>query len=69
MSSSDDTNVVGGVHGLLLKLYASLSDSDSRNAALKCHDIIGDLGQECMLTQSENELGKISALPRARDLA
>ncbi|XP_062335709.1 DNA-dependent protein kinase catalytic subunit [Osmerus eperlanus] len=62
MSSSDDTNVVGGVHGLLLKLYASLSDSDSRNAALKCHDIIGDLGQECMLTQSENELALQTSL-------
>uniref|UniRef100_A0A3B3VB26 DNA-dependent protein kinase catalytic subunit n=1 Tax=Poecilia latipinna TaxID=48699 RepID=A0A3B3VB26_9TELE len=47
-----------GIHGLLLKLHELLSDEDSRSAALKCHDIIGDLGQECMLTTTENELGK-----------
>lgn len=47
-----------GIQGLLLKLHELLSDEDSRSAALKCHDIIGDLGQECMLTTTENELGK-----------
>uniref|UniRef100_A0A087Y0R2 DNA-dependent protein kinase catalytic subunit n=1 Tax=Poecilia formosa TaxID=48698 RepID=A0A087Y0R2_POEFO len=47
-----------GIHGLLLKLHELLSDEDSRSAALKCHDIIGDLGQECMLTTTENELAK-----------
>ena len=48
----------GGIQGLLLKLHDSLSDEDTRAAALKCHDIVSDLGQECMLTPTENELGK-----------
>lgn len=56
--SSSNSNVDGGSQSLLLKLHESLSDEDTRIAALKCHDIIGDLGQECMLTQTENELGK-----------
>lgn len=59
MSSDDKVKVVGGIQGHLLKLHAALSDGDTRDAALRCHDIIGDLGQECMLTNSENELGKV----------
>lgn len=55
---SSEGSAAGGVHGLLLKLHNSLSDEDTRAAALKCHDIVGDLGQECMLTPTENELGK-----------
>ncbi|XP_056155309.1 DNA-dependent protein kinase catalytic subunit [Lampris incognitus] len=54
--SSSNSSVDGGVHGLLLKLHRCLSDEDVRDAALKCHDIVGDLGQECMLTQAHNEL-------------
>uniref|UniRef100_A0A3Q2PZS8 DNA-dependent protein kinase catalytic subunit n=1 Tax=Fundulus heteroclitus TaxID=8078 RepID=A0A3Q2PZS8_FUNHE len=51
-----------GIQGLLLKLHESLSDDDIRSAALKCHDIIGDLGQECMLTSGESELLQTSLL-------
>lgn len=48
----------GGIHGLLFKLHDSLSDEDSRSAALRSNDIVCDLGQECMLTSTENDLGK-----------
>lgn len=54
---SSDSNTAGGIQGLLLKLHESLSDEDPRAAALKCHDIVGDLAQDCMLT-TDNELGK-----------
>uniref|UniRef100_A0A3Q3ESV4 DNA-dependent protein kinase catalytic subunit n=1 Tax=Kryptolebias marmoratus TaxID=37003 RepID=A0A3Q3ESV4_KRYMA len=66
--SSRSSSAASGIQGLLLKLHESLSDDDSRSAALKCHDIIGDLGQECMLTSTETELGKTvrSALELAR---
>ena len=55
---SSDSNTARGIHGLLLKLHELLSDEDGRASALKCHDIVGDLGQECMLAPTENELGK-----------
>ncbi|XP_014836896.1 PREDICTED: DNA-dependent protein kinase catalytic subunit [Poecilia mexicana] len=58
---------VSGIHGLLLKLHELLSDEDSRSAALKCHDIIGDLGQECMLTTTENELALQASLLFSKD--
>uniref|UniRef100_A0A3P9H2R7 DNA-dependent protein kinase catalytic subunit n=1 Tax=Oryzias latipes TaxID=8090 RepID=A0A3P9H2R7_ORYLA len=48
--------------GLLLKLHQSLSDEDPRALALKCHDVFGVLGQECMLTSTENELLQASLL-------
>lgn len=48
----------GGIHGLLLKLHELLSEEDSRAAALVCHDLVGDLGQECMLASTDNDLGK-----------
>ncbi|XP_062849596.1 DNA-dependent protein kinase catalytic subunit [Trichomycterus rosablanca] len=54
--SSPESTAVSGIQGSLIKLHSFLTDSDTRNAALICHDIIGDLGQECMLTKSENEL-------------
>ncbi|XP_069007483.1 DNA-dependent protein kinase catalytic subunit [Embiotoca jacksoni] len=57
----------GGIQGLLLKLHESLSDEDIRAAALKCHDIIGDLGQECMLTSTENELALQTSLLFSKD--
>ncbi|KAK6293152.1 hypothetical protein J4Q44_G00366530 [Coregonus suidteri] len=60
--SDDKVKVVGGIQGHLLKLHAALSDGDTRDAALICHDIIGDLGQECMLTNSENELALHASL-------
>lgn len=56
--SSSSSSSASGVHGLLLKLHQSLSDEDPRALALKCHDVFGVLGQECMLTSTENELGK-----------
>lgn len=56
--SSPESNTAGGIHGLLLKLHEALCYEDSRAAALTCHDIIGDLGHECMLTSTDNELGK-----------
>lgn len=53
---SSDTSTVGGIQGYLLKLHALLGDTENRNAAIVCHDIIGDLGQECMITKNHNEL-------------
>ncbi|XP_056317923.1 DNA-dependent protein kinase catalytic subunit [Danio aesculapii] len=53
---SADTSTVGGIQGYLLKLHSSLEDTVSTNVAIVCHDIIGDLGQECMITKNENEL-------------
>lgn len=55
---SPESSSAGGIQGLLLKLHAALSDEDSRASALMCHDIVGDLGHECMLAPTENELGK-----------
>ncbi|XP_068603907.1 DNA-dependent protein kinase catalytic subunit [Brachionichthys hirsutus] len=60
-------NAAGGIHGFLLKLHESLSEEDSRAAALKCHDTVGDLGQECMLTPTENELALQTSLLFSRD--
>ncbi|KAL2085629.1 hypothetical protein ACEWY4_018949 [Coilia grayii] len=54
--ASDGAGSVGGIQGYLIKLHGYLSDSDTRIAALRCHDIIGDLGQECMVTKNENEI-------------
>ncbi|XP_041817022.1 DNA-dependent protein kinase catalytic subunit isoform X1 [Chelmon rostratus] len=65
--SSPDSNTLGGIHGLLLKLHESLSDEDTRAAALKCHDIVGDLGHECMLTPTENELALQTSLLFSKD--
>ncbi|KAK5850083.1 hypothetical protein PBY51_014363 [Eleginops maclovinus] len=58
---SSDSNTAGGIQGLLLKLHESLSDEDPRAAALKCHDIVGDLAQDCLLT-TENELALQTSL-------
>ncbi|KAG7524628.1 DNA-dependent protein kinase catalytic subunit [Solea senegalensis] len=57
----------GGIHGLLLKLHESLSDEDSRSAALTCQDIVGDLGHECMLTSIENDLVLQTSLLFSKD--
>lgn len=64
MSSS---SAAGGIQGLLLKLHESLSDEDKRAAALRCHDIVGDLGQECMLTPSDTELALQTSLLFSKD--
>ncbi|XP_049420989.1 DNA-dependent protein kinase catalytic subunit isoform X2 [Epinephelus fuscoguttatus] len=64
---SSDGSAAGGIQGLLLKLHESLSDEDTRGAALKCHDIVGDLGQECMLTPTENELALQTSLLFSKD--
>lgn len=63
---SSHSSAAGGIQGLLLKLHESLSDEDTRAAALKSHDIIGDLVQECMVTATENELGKTKTPLNAR---
>lgn len=55
--SSSESSAVGGVQGFLLKLHSFLGDTEMRHAAVICHDIIGDLGQECMMTKNQNELG------------
>ncbi|GAA6219422.1 DNA-dependent protein kinase catalytic subunit [Lates japonicus] len=57
----------GGIHGLLFKLHDSLSDEDSRSAALRTNDIVGDLGQECMLTSIENDLVLQTSLLFSKD--
>ncbi|XP_068160133.1 DNA-dependent protein kinase catalytic subunit [Antennarius striatus] len=62
-----ESSTAGGIHGLLLKLHESLSEEDSRAAALQCHDIVGDLGQECMLTPTENELALQTSLLFSKD--
>jgi len=62
---SSDTSTVGGIQGNLLKLHSLLGDTENRNAALVCHDIIGDLGQECMITKNHNELGKNFLMQKA----
>ncbi|XP_030635503.1 DNA-dependent protein kinase catalytic subunit [Chanos chanos] len=54
--SSDSSSDVGGIQGYLNKLHTFLGNTETRNAALICHDIIGDLGQECMITKNENTL-------------
>ncbi|XP_075968746.1 DNA-dependent protein kinase catalytic subunit [Anarhichas minor] len=64
---SSERNPAGGIQVLLLKLHESLSDEDTRAAALRCHDIIGDLGQECMLTTTENELALQTSLLFSKD--
>ncbi|KAM4534321.1 DNA-dependent protein kinase catalytic subunit isoform 1-T1 [Odontesthes bonariensis] len=63
---SSQSSAASGIQGLLLKLHESLSDED-RGAALKCHDIIGDLGQECMLTSTESELALQTSLLFSKD--
>ncbi|KAM3592965.1 uncharacterized protein V6R79_002700 [Siganus canaliculatus] len=65
--TAPDSNTAGGIHGLLLKLHESLSDEDTRAAALKSHDIVGDLGQECMLTPTESELALQTSLLFSKD--
>nr|XP_046226723.1 DNA-dependent protein kinase catalytic subunit isoform X2 [Scatophagus argus] len=65
--SSPDSSTAGGIHGLLLKLHESLSDEDTRAAALNCHDIVRDLAQDCMLTLTENELALQTSLLFSKD--
>ncbi|XP_024136141.1 DNA-dependent protein kinase catalytic subunit isoform X1 [Oryzias melastigma] len=64
---STPSGSASGVHGLLLKLHQSLSDEDARALALKCHDVFGVLGQECMLTSTENELALQASLLFSKD--
>ncbi|KAK0144676.1 DNA-dependent protein kinase catalytic subunit [Merluccius polli] len=65
--SVTSTNVHGGIQGILVKLHESLNDEDLRSAAVKCQDIIGDLGQECLLSQTENELALQTSLLFSKD--
>ncbi|XP_061073095.1 DNA-dependent protein kinase catalytic subunit [Conger conger] len=53
---SDGKVTAEGIRGHLAKLNTFLSDTETRNVALHCNDIIGDLGQECMITRTENEM-------------
>ncbi|CAL8293471.1 unnamed protein product [Lota lota] len=64
---SSNTNVSGGIHGILVQLHESLTDEDLRSAAFKCQDIIGDLGQECLLSQTDNELALQTSLLFSKD--
>uniref|UniRef100_A0A8C5FRE6 DNA-dependent protein kinase catalytic subunit n=1 Tax=Gadus morhua TaxID=8049 RepID=A0A8C5FRE6_GADMO len=64
---SSNTNASGGIHGILVKLHESLTDEDLRSAAFKCQDIIGDLGQECLLSQTDNELALQTSLLFSKD--
>ncbi|XP_036452457.1 DNA-dependent protein kinase catalytic subunit isoform X2 [Colossoma macropomum] len=66
-SSSSTAAAAGGIQGSLLRLHSFLGDTETRNAALICHDIIGDLGHECMMTKSENELVFQTSLLFAKD--
>ncbi|KAG7330004.1 hypothetical protein KOW79_006226 [Hemibagrus wyckioides] len=65
--SSSESSAVGGVQGSLLKLHSLIGDTETRNAAVVCHDIIGDLGQECLVTKSENELAFQTSLLFAKE--
>ncbi|XP_029955282.1 DNA-dependent protein kinase catalytic subunit [Salarias fasciatus] len=64
---SPPSSAAGGIHGLLLKLHESLAEEDSRAAALRSHDIVGDLAHECMLMPSENELALQTSLLFSKD--
>ncbi|CAN9506484.1 unnamed protein product [Ophioblennius macclurei] len=64
---SSPSSAAGGIHGLLLKLHESLAEENYRAAALKCHDIVGDLAHECMLMPSESELALQSSLLFSKD--
>ncbi|XP_060788690.1 DNA-dependent protein kinase catalytic subunit-like isoform X1 [Neoarius graeffei] len=65
--SSSESSAVGGVQGFLLKLHSFLGDTETRHAAVICHDIIGDLGQECMVTKNQNELAFQTSLLFAKE--
>ncbi|XP_060730052.1 DNA-dependent protein kinase catalytic subunit isoform X1 [Tachysurus vachellii] len=65
--SSSESSAVGGVQGSLLKLHTFIGDTETRNVAVICHDIIGDLGQECMVTKSENVLAFQTSLLFAKE--
>ncbi|TWW70550.1 DNA-dependent protein kinase catalytic subunit [Takifugu flavidus] len=58
----------GGIHAHLLKLHQSLADEDPRAAALKSHDIVGDLFQECLETTTENKLAFQTSLLFSKEL-
>ncbi|XP_061568965.1 DNA-dependent protein kinase catalytic subunit [Cololabis saira] len=64
---SSQRGAASGIQGLLIKLHESLSDEDKRAAALTCHDIVGVLGQECMLTSTENDLALQTSLLFSKD--
>nr|XP_061809878.1 DNA-dependent protein kinase catalytic subunit-like [Nerophis lumbriciformis] len=65
--SLPQSNAAGGIHGLLLKLHESLTEVDSRRASLRCQDLVGDLGQTCMLTPTDNELALQTSLLFSKD--
>ncbi|XP_077410583.1 DNA-dependent protein kinase catalytic subunit isoform X2 [Vanacampus margaritifer] len=65
--SFPQSNAAGGIHGLLLKLHESLADDDTRRASLRCQDLVGDLGQTCMLTPGDNELALQTSLLFSKD--
>ncbi|XP_066575742.1 DNA-dependent protein kinase catalytic subunit isoform X2 [Amia ocellicauda] len=56
MALSGGGTAVTGIQGYLQKLHSLISSTDIKYAALECHNIIGDLGQECMVSKNENEL-------------
>ncbi|KAK1173766.1 DNA-dependent protein kinase catalytic subunit [Acipenser oxyrinchus oxyrinchus] len=46
----------GGIQGNLHKLHSFLNATDTKSAAVESHNLIGNLGQECMVSKNENEL-------------
>nr|XP_057916892.1 DNA-dependent protein kinase catalytic subunit isoform X2 [Doryrhamphus excisus] len=65
--SSSANNASGGIHGFLLKLHESLADEDSRRSSLECQDLVGKLGETCMLTPADNELALQTSLLFSKD--
>lgn len=56
------TSASSGLHGILVKLHESLSGEDPRSAAFQCQDLVGDVGQECLLSHSESQLGEADVM-------
>ncbi|XP_077480903.1 DNA-dependent protein kinase catalytic subunit [Stigmatopora argus] len=65
--SLPQSNAAGGIHGILLNLHESLADDDVRQASLRCQDLVGDLGQMCMVTPTDNQLALQTSLLFSKD--
>ncbi|MBN3311515.1 PRKDC kinase, partial [Atractosteus spatula] len=46
----------GGIQGYLQKLHSLCGAGETKQTALECHNVIGNLGQECLVVRNENEL-------------
>ncbi|KAL4648766.1 DNA-dependent protein kinase catalytic subunit isoform X1 [Arapaima gigas] len=65
--AAGSSSTVAGVQGFLLKLHSFLGDGDTRLAALRCHDLIGDLNQELLEHRSEPDLAFQASLLLSKD--